>query len=229
MERFKSFLKLIAYCTALVLIFIYAWNAFSNSYDLAQNGKISIAKVIDYKLEETTGRKGRTRTHHLHLLYFDNQTEWVDLHKTYEINTRLNIIYSSKNPSNITFGNSKLSTLEYFKNDIGIIGLIVGIIVMIFIAFEITNQFRKTINPPPPPKLSNSQKNEILLEQQHAKSRISAPIKSAAIFASIAFCIALYLSNSNNFSEQVVASVIVAFITFCFSYILLYKPAERRK
>lgn len=95
------------------LLLWFSVDDIANSIDLANNGVETAAYVKESKIERRY-RKGRSREYTINTLSYDGNEKRFHLNKVYSVGTKINIVYSLKNPNNAILSNSKNSFIEYF-------------------------------------------------------------------------------------------------------------------
>lgn len=227
MDRAKLILKIAAYSSFLLLVFWYFSSSLLNSFDLSQNGKVTTAKVTAYQYSESTGRKGRTKRHHDHLITFGTHRNLIDLGKEVKVGTEFYIVYSTANPSNFVTGKTKHSVFEYFKQEHSLVGLIIGLLLVIFLPLEILTLVKRAISPPSRSKPIQAEVKQAQIEISNAQKRVTKPLKKSLIIALVSFVLLLVLGDhKSSYKELILTSASFSAAIFFIAYLLTYKPKK---
>jgi len=227
MERIKLIFKIAAYSSFLILVIWYSSDSILKSYDLAQNGKVTTAKVIAYQYSESSGRKGRTNRHYDHLIAFNGHKGLIDFGEEVKVGTQLYIVYSETNPTNFVAGKSKLSVFEYLKQEHGIVGLIVGAFIVAFLPLEMFTLIKQLLSPPYKAKPTQA---EIKLEQieiNNSRVRLKEPLKRSLSIGIASFAIFVIIgAHEGQYIDLILTSVSFSAVIFVFTYLFTYKPKK---
>ena len=227
MERIKLIFKIAAYSSFLILVIWYSSGSILKSYDLAQNGKVTPAKVIAYQYSESSGRKGRTNRHYDHLIAFNEHKGLIDFGEEVKVGTQLYIVYSETNPTNFVAGKSKLSVFEYLKQEHGVVGLIVGAFIVALLPLEIFALTRQFLYPPYKAKPTQA---EIRLEQieiDNSRVRLKKPLKRSLSIGLTSFVLFIIIGDhGSQYIDLIITSASFSAAIFVFAYIATYKPRK---
>ena len=227
MERIKLIFKIAAYSSFLILVIWYSSDSILKSYDLAQNGKVTPAKVIAYQYSESSGRKGRTNRHYDHLIAFNEHKGLIDFGEEVKVGTQLYIVYSETNPTNFVAGKSKLSVFEYLKQEHGVVGLIVGAFIVAFLPLEIFALTKQFLYPPYKAKPTQA---EIKLEQieiNNSRERLKKPLKRSLSIGLASFVLFIIIGDQESeYIDLAIKSLPFSVAIFVIAYTAMYKPKK---
>lgn len=227
MDRIKLTFKIAGYILFLLLVAWYFSGSLLKSYDLSQHGKVTTAKVTAYQYSESNGRKGRTKRHHDHLITFGTHRDLIDLGKEVKIGTEFYIVYSTANPSNFVAGKTKHSVFEYLKQEHGLVGLIIGLLLVIFLPLEILTLVKRAISPPSRPQPTLAEVKQAQIEIGNARVRITKPLKKSVIIALVSFVLLLVLGDhKGSYSDLILTSASFSAAIFFIAYLFTYKPKK---
>lgn len=227
MDRIKLTFKIVGYILFLLLVAWYFSGSLLKSYDLSQHGKVTTAKVTAYQYSESNGRKGRTKRHHDHLITFGTHRDLIDLGKEVKVGTEFYIVYSTASPSNFVIGKTKRSVFEYFKQEHGAVGLIVGALLAIFLPLEILALIRRFLSPPYKAQPTQA---EIRLEQigiKNSRERLKKPLKRSLLICLTSFVLfIIFGDHKSSYGNLVLTSASFSAAIFVFAYLLTYKQKK---
>lgn len=228
MERIKLILKITAYLSFLILVIWYSSASILKGYDLSQNGKVAIAKVVAYQYSESNGRKGRTNRHYDHLITFNNQKGMIDFGKEIKVGTKFYIVYSTTNPTNFVTGRNKLSIFQYLKQEHGVVGLIVGLILVVSLPLEILALTRQLLSPPYKPKPTQAEERLEQIEINNSRERLKKPLKRSLLICLASFVIFIILGDhKSSYGSLILTSVTFSATIFIFVYLFTYKQKKK--
>ena len=227
MERIKLILKITAYLSFLILVIWYSSVSILKGYDLSQNGKVTTAKVIAYQYSESSGRKGRTNRHYDHLIAFNGHKGLIDFGEEVKVGTQLYIVYSTTNPTNFVIGRNKLSIFEYLKQEHGVVGLIIGLILVVFLPLEILALTRQFLSPPCKPQPTQAEVRLEQIEINNSRERLKKPLKSSLLICLASFVIfIIFGDHKSSYSSLILTSATFSATIFIFVYLFTYKPKK---
>ena len=227
MERIKLIFKIAAYSSFLILVIWYSSGSILKSYDLAQNGKVTTARVIAYQYSESSGRKGRTNRHYDHLIAFNGHKGLIDFGEEVKVGTQLYIVYSETNPTNFVAGKSKLSVFKYLKQEHGVVGLIVGALIVALLPLEILALTKQFLYPPYKAKPTQAEIKREQIEINNSRERLKKPLKKSLLIFLISFVlIVIAESHKNSYINIIITAFSFSAAVFVIAYIAMYKPRK---
>jgi hypothetical protein len=122
--RVKAFGKLIINILLACLFGFLLYYQVGDAIKLSVNGRSAMASVVDYKYEQSRGRKGRVYRHHYHTLVYNGFSKKVDLGQSYQMGTRFSVIYLPSNPPTMKLADANISFWRLATRDHGALFLL---------------------------------------------------------------------------------------------------------
>ena len=150
--------------------------------------------------------------------------------KKYNEGTQLYILYSEIKPTNLRVTKDKLSFYGLYKKDVGVIGtiMIIGIILyfsyLSFVYFKQAFDSKENIEK----RLPKAAKTKINKgEMADIRHRLIRPLKISASITLVVFCLLVYLGfDEGDFPSLATRSAVISLFLFVVIYLVAYRAPK---
>ena len=141
-RKLKSIFMGIFFIGIGIFLFCYlSLEVVKKAVDLSQNGTETIGTVKESEIVNKI-QKGKKSTFHYNTIVYDGNTSILTLDRSYDVGTKLNIVYSRINPGITMLGSKKSGVIEYCMSEKGPWKLLTVTILSIFCIFIGLLKFR---------------------------------------------------------------------------------------